>query len=54
MKIPKPRSEQESDKEVDEASKSDTGVLLPQTLVRIPVEEAVPQTKSSSGSGEVE
>ncbi|MCJ1461701.1 hypothetical protein MMC07_000299 [Pseudocyphellaria aurata] len=46
MKIPKPKNEQEIEKEVEEASKSDTGVLLPQTLVRIPVEEAIPQTKS--------
>lgn len=54
MKIPKPKNEQGSDKDVEEASESDTGVLLPQTLVRIPVEEAARQTGSQSGSGKVE
>lgn len=53
MKIPKPKNEQESDQDAEEASKSDIGVVLPQTLVRIPVEEAARQIESQSGSGKV-
>lgn len=54
MKIPKPKNEGVSDKDSEAASKSDSGVLLPQTLVRIPAEEAARQTESQSGSGKVE
>lgn len=53
MKIPKPKNGM-SDKDAEEASKSDPGGLLPQTLVRIPAEEAARQTESQTGSGKVE
>lgn len=51
MKIPKPKNERGSDRDADEALKSDTGVSLPQTLVRIPIEEAVWQPESQAGAG---
>lgn len=54
VKIPKPNNEKGSGNDAEAVLKSDIEVLLPQTLVRIPVEEAAQHTESQSGSGKVE
>lgn len=54
VKIPKPNNEKGSDNDAETVLKSDTGILLPQTLVRIPAEEAARHIESQLGSGKVE
>ena len=52
MRIPKPKNE-DDDKAIEAASKSNAEVVLPQTLVRIPVEAPL-SAMASSGSENVE
>lgn len=52
MSIPKPKGEEGSDG-LEANKKRDTEVQLPQTLVRIPVEQALPaDSLSEVGKGE--
>lgn len=45
MRIPKPSVAAEDEEAVEATSKSDNGVLLPQTLVRIPATEGPQQVE---------